>query len=289
MNKDLTIVFSSYQSQHLLTKILKHLHRKFNIIVIENSLDREIKKSLEKKFSNTKVIIPEKNLGLAKSYNLGIKKSKTNYVFLNNPDIEIQSQSILQLLNCAKKIKKFGIISPTYKIEKIYKNYEIFFKRKSKYLKTNSKFKIKEVDHIDNNFLINKQNIKGTLFDENFFLYFETSDFAYNLRKRNKKLYVVDNIKFHHYGSSSVNYQFKNIVNKSRSFHYNWSKFYFYKKNFNYFYALSKIFPNLVKSLKKIILGLVLIKRNNSLHGFLELIGILTSLLYLKSFYRPKN
>ena len=48
MNKDLTIVFSSYQSQHLLTKILKHLHRKFNIIVIENSLDREIKKSLEK-------------------------------------------------------------------------------------------------------------------------------------------------------------------------------------------------------------------------------------------------
>ena len=65
-----------------------------------------------------------------------------------------------------------------------------------------------------------------------------------------KKLYDIDNIKIHHYGSSTVNYQFINIVNNSRYFHNNLSIFYLYKKNFNYFYALDQIIPNLEKAFK---------------------------------------
>ena len=52
MNKDLTLVFSSYQSQHLLKKILLKFDRKYKIIIIENSLDKNIKKFLENKFKN---------------------------------------------------------------------------------------------------------------------------------------------------------------------------------------------------------------------------------------------
>ena len=91
MNKELTLVFSSYQSQHLLKKILAQFDNKYKIIIIENSLDFKIKKFLEKKFKSVEVIIPKKNLGLAKSYNLGIKKAKTKFVFLNNPDIDINA------------------------------------------------------------------------------------------------------------------------------------------------------------------------------------------------------
>ena len=130
MNKDLTIVFSSYQSHNLFKKILKKIHIKYKIIIVENSKDMNIKKKLEKKFKNVNVIIPNKNLGLAKSYNLGIKKAKTEYIFLNNPDIEIENKAIKNLIFCAKKIKNFGVISPTYRIEKNYKNYEINSKKK---------------------------------------------------------------------------------------------------------------------------------------------------------------
>ena len=139
MNKDLTIVFSSYQSQHFLKKNLKQLKDKYKIIVIENSLDLKIKKKFEAEFKNVSVIIPKKNLGLAKSYNLGIKKAKTQFVFLNNPDIKIKNQAIKDLITCAKKIKNFGIISPTYKIQKIYKNYEIIKIKKKKLLQKFSK------------------------------------------------------------------------------------------------------------------------------------------------------
>ena len=89
MNKDLTIVFSSYQSQKLLNKILTKFQNKYKIIIIENSLDYEIKKSLEKKFDNVDVVIPKENLGLAKSYNLGLNKatsSENRHGIVTNPN-----------------------------------------------------------------------------------------------------------------------------------------------------------------------------------------------------------
>ena len=57
-----------------------------------------------------------------------------------------------------------------------------------KIAKKNNKFQLLEVDRIDNNFLVKKNEIKTNPFDENYFLYFETIDFAQSLKKRGKKL-----------------------------------------------------------------------------------------------------
>lgn len=285
MNKDLTIVFSSYQSKKALDLILKKLNRKFKIIIVENSNNKLIKKKFEKKFKNVKVIFPKKNLGLAKSYNLAIKKSKTQYVFLNNPDIEINNKSISSLLICAKKIKNLGAISPSYRNQRVYKNYEIFKKKKI----IDKKYGLFKVDLIDNNFLINKKIIKHVLFDENFFLYWETFDFSFNLKKNGKELFVSEKLKFHHYGSSSVPEEYKDFVKKVRSFHFNWGKFYFYKKNYNYFFALKKILPNFIRSIKKMLISIIKIDKKNFQFSFLEFLGIICSLFLIKSFYRPNK
>lgn len=289
MNKDLTIVFSSYQSQHFLKKNLKQLKDKYKIIVIENSLDLKIKKKFEAEFKNVSVIIPKKNLGLAKSYNLGIKKAKTQFVFLNNPDIKIKNQAIKDLITCAKKIKNFGIISPTYKIQKIYKNYEIIKIKKKTTSKVFKKFDIVEVDLIDNNFLVNKNKLGKTIFDENFFLYFETIDFTKNLQKKGKKLFVAKKIKFHHYGSSSLPKSFSNLVSKTRAFHYNWSKFYYFKKNFSYIYALKKTVPSIVKITKNLSINLVKLDLVNLKINILELSGIFSAIFCFRPYYRPTN
>ena len=44
----------------------------------------------------------------------------------------IDDKSIKGLIHCAKKIKRFGAISPAFKKENIYKNYKIFDKKKIK-------------------------------------------------------------------------------------------------------------------------------------------------------------
>jgi GT2 family glycosyltransferase len=289
MNKDLTLVFSSYQSQHLLKKILSQFHNNYKIIIIENSQDLNVKLSLEKKFNNVEVIVPDENLGLAKSYNLGIKKAKTNYVFLNNPDMKITNQSVKNLILCAKKINNFGAISPIFKDEKMYKNYKIFSEKKKINSKIIKKFNIIEVDLLDNNLLINKKNIQKIIFDENFFLFFETFDFTSRLLKNGKKLYAVKKIKFHHLGASSLPLKFDNLVKKTRSFHYNWSKFYYLRKKFNYFHALRKVFPNIIRAIKKMMINLFKMDVKNMKLNLLELMGLFTAILLIRSFFRPKN
>ena len=289
MNKDLTLVFSSYQSQLLLKKILEKFHKKYKVIIIENSLDQNIKETLEKKFKNVEVIIPNENLGLAKSYNLGIKKSKTKFVFLNNPDMSITNQSIVDLLFCAKKIKNFGAISPVFQDERRYKNYEIFKRKKTTRLKLFKKFKIIEVDLLDNNFLINKKNIKKKLFDEKFFLFFETLDFTKCLQNSGKKLYAVKKIKFNHFGASSLPKKYTNLVQKTRAFHYNWSKFYYLRKHYSYFYAFRKVVPSIIRALKKMLINIFKFDLRGVQMNCLELFGIFTAIFLGKSFFRPKN
>ena len=196
MNKDLTLVFSSYQSLHLLKKILKQFHNKYKTVIIENSLDKKTKNYLEKNFNNTQVIIPKENLGLARSYNIGIKKAKTKFVFLNNPDMEITNKSIKDLIFCAKKIKNFGEISPIFENENIYKNYKILDSKKKINSNFFKKFKIEEVDLLDNNLFISKKIVGNNLFDENYFLFFETFDFVHQLKLKGEKLFTIKKIKF---------------------------------------------------------------------------------------------
>ena len=104
----------------------------------------------------------------------------------------------------------------------------------------------------------------------------------------NEKIYISERIKFKHYGSDSVDSKYLLISNLTRAFHYNWSKFYYYKKNYNYFLALRKIIPNIIKSIKKIIFSLITFNKKNIIIGLVEFYGIFCSIINLKSFYRPK-
>ena len=88
---NLSIIIVSYNSEKLLNKIIKKIPKENEIIIIENSLKVDVKKDFEKKYNNTKVIIPAKNLGYASAFNLGFKKSKNNYVLSLTPDVIINS------------------------------------------------------------------------------------------------------------------------------------------------------------------------------------------------------
>ena len=60
LNKDLTIVFVSFYSKNLIEKPINQIDKNIQIIVVENSQDEDLKSYLEKKYSNVKVIVPEK-------------------------------------------------------------------------------------------------------------------------------------------------------------------------------------------------------------------------------------
>ena len=78
--------------------------------------------------------------------------------------------------------------------------------------------------------------------DDKFFLYYDSTDLCHNLKKKDKKLFIVKNLKFTHKGTSSSNKNYEFEISINRNWHYSWSKFYFFKKNYNYLYALKKCF-----------------------------------------------
>ena len=288
---NLSAVIVSFKSFHLIEKHIREIGQNHQIIVVENSQDVEVKEKLEKLYKNVEVIIPKNNLGYGAALNLGINKAHNNFVFCMVADLNVNTDCFNKILNIVSQFKDFSILAPTYSKEEIYKNYLIFDK-KLEVLETLrvSDFLLKEVDDIDGAFfLINKEKFSNlNIMDEKIFLYFESSDLCFRLRKNNQKLYVVENIKFDHLGKQSSHPRFQKETLITRNWHYNWSKFYFYRKHYNYFFALRKSLPNLKRSIQMCIYYKFKKDDYNYRLNKAELSGLMNAYLLRSSFYRPK-
>lgn len=291
----LTLAFLSYHSKHLIVKLVDEIvnyNLNVKILIIENSLDIELKKNLELKYKNkVKVYLPFENLGFSGGMNKAIELSEDQFVFLNPADVILPFDCIKDLIDCIKSFQDFTLLAPTYKNEKIFKNYEEFIfskKKQSTYLKVSEKFNLKEIDWIDGTFVVNKEKLDNhKIMDENFFIYYETLDMCLNFKKNNKKMYVIDNVKFEHLGSQSHDKKYNFEANLSRNWHYNWSKFYYFKKNINYLYALKKFTTILFKNFLKLAYFFL---TNDDVKFKLkkaEIDGAIKSILLKKSYYRP--
>ena len=123
--------------------------------------------------------------------------------------------------------------------------------------------------------------------DENIFIYYETLDMCLNFKKENKKMYVIENVKFEHLGGMSHEKKYNFEANLSRNWHYNWSKFYYFRKNSGYLYALKKFVPILFKNFFKIIYYLLINDSEKYKLKKAEIAGAINSIFLKKSHYRP--
>jgi len=290
----LTLAFLSHHSKHLITKLVDEIINYdlgVKILIIENSIDHQLKYELESKYKKqVKVYLPNENLGFSKGMNKAIELSDDQFVFLNPADVILSHTCIQNLLNCLNNFKDFTLLAPTYKEEKIYKNYEefLFSKERETHQLEIENFSLKEVDWIDGTFIVNKEKIENNkIMDENIFIYFETMDMCLNFKKKNQKMFVVENIKFEHIGGSSHERKFNFEAKLSRNWHYNWSKFYYFKKNFSYLYALKKFSTVLFKNALKLLYYFMTRNKENYLLKKAEINGSMHSILLNKSNYRP--
>lgn len=282
----LSVVIISFKSEHLIKKLILNLPQKHQIIIVENSKSKSIK-MLEKKFKNVEVILPNKNLGYAKGFNLAFRQCKNNFVLTFTPDVIINKNLISNLEKFLKKFKNFTLVAPEYKNQKIYKNYAPFSNKE----KTNKikEFNIQAVKEIDWCFcIINKKKIKTLkILDENYFMYFETMDLCKELIKKQHKFFIIRDLKFDHLGTKSSKKKYNNEVLINRNWHFSWSKFYFFKKHNNYFYALKKVLPNIYQNLIGIIISIFKINILDIRLHSASLSGVLNGIFLKKSIYRP--
>ena len=178
--KNLTFIIVTYKSEHIINDCIETLPKNSEIILIDNSNDKDLKKNLEKKYNNIEVIVQE-NEGMGSANNLGIKLCKTDYAFVINPDVKFYQNTIQALIDFSAKNNDYAVLAPISDDSR-YPNYKIQGKNMSE--NTTDYLSVDSVDGFA--MLINKNKFKDNFyFDENFFLYLENDDLC--LRKKKRK------------------------------------------------------------------------------------------------------
>ena len=280
MNDEVTIILVSHKSKNLVLNFIKNFYTKYKILIIDNSNDIDLKNILEKKYPEITIRIIENN-GYASAINYGSKLVKTNYFLISNPDIEgLTSINIDKFLDVAKNLNdNFSLLGPRY----------IGADKKS-HIQSNPKIEIAEMKFISGACMFFKKEIFDKLggFDENFFLYFEESDFCLRAHKIFKN-YQINTIEVKHNVGSSVeveNIDKKNNLIELYNWHFIWSKFYYYKKNYGYIFSLFYFFPIIIRILFKINLNIILKNSFKEKKYKIRLDGLISSIRGKKSYKR---
>jgi len=280
---NLTFIIVTFKSDHIIHECIESLPKDSNIIIIENSNNRELKKKLEAKYSKINVIVQE-NSGMGPANNKGIRLCKTDYAFVINPDVKFYENTMHELIALSSKYNDYSILAPISDNAK-YPNYKI----KNKRIKNNDPDFL-NVDSVDGYaMLIDKNKFSDNIyFDENFFLYLENDDLCLRKKKENNKIYIAKKAKIHHLGGKSHSPVHEKEIEFSRNWHWMWSKFYFNKKHYGYLIALLKSLPTLIASIIKFFYYFVTYNKFKRTVYIMRFLGLLNSMLGKKSWYRPQ-
>tara|TARA_B100000959_G_scaffold35703_1_gene34198 strand:+ start:17192 stop:18049 length:858 start_codon:yes stop_codon:yes gene_type:complete len=280
MENEITVIFVSFHSGHIIEKSIRTIDKRIKIIVIENSKDLTFKSKLENKYPNIKVIMPEENLGNGAGINEGLKNTKTKYAFYLDVDTELFSDTIKNLYNAAKQIKKFSILAP--KIN----NFEY---KDECYLKSTNGPGYKSMLFVTGCALFFEVKLFNEVgfFDEKIFLYYEENDFYERCLKKERPIYLIESSKINHKGNASVDEIYKDEIEINRNWHLMWSTYYFHRKHFGIIAAYKKIFPKLFSAIFNVFIFLLINKRDKRKIYYARLSGIVNSIIGKKSWFRP--
>tara|TARA_B110000305_G_scaffold229821_1_gene281194 strand:- start:254 stop:1099 length:846 start_codon:yes stop_codon:yes gene_type:complete len=248
MNNDVTIIILTHKSKKLVLDYIKNLYKKFKIIIIDNSNDVSLKSIIDNNYPGIDIqLIP--NNGYGNQANYGSKMVKTEYFLISNPDLTgINEAALLNFVNAAKKLNnKFSTLGPRF----INANPKSHKQSIDNGTISEMKFISGACMFFNKN---NFDNLNG--FDENIFLYFEENDFCLRSFKINKN-YQINNVLVEHDVGTSV--EIKNDLEKIdqvnfRTWHFIWSKFYYFKKHYGFLFALIYFVPIFIRINLRVIL-----------------------------------
>lgn len=263
----ITIILVVFKTDPIkLRNILNKIDKKFKIIIVDNSENYDFSNI---RISKNTLIIRSKNIGNGRAINKAIKKCKTKFAIYMDIDIEISKNFISKFLKTAIKIKNFGVLVPNHGN---YKKNNI-----------NKEFYFGEASVMFYNLEILK---KIGYFDGNIFLYYEETDLLHRCKLNKIKCYIIQNLSMKHYRALSIKNENEKIK-CIRAWHFMWSEFYFYKKNFGFFFSLNKTYSHLIKDFIMLIFFIFSFNLKKSKLRFFRLYGLISSILGTKSFLRP--
>ena len=285
---NLSVVIVSFHSEDVIHNCIRSITDNIQIIVVENSGNKDFARKLEEKYKNVKCILSDKNLGMGAGNNLGIRNVTTDYVFILNPDVVLEKNSIEEILIDSKKLDSFGLIAPISNNKK-HPNYKI--NKMNKSINNFEPFKVESIDGFA--MILNLKILKkidqfknNNFFDENIFLYLENDDLCKRINKF-ESIYIAPRSKVNHLGASAVKKKYSDQIELSRNWHWIWSKFYFNRKHYGFLKAFIDGLPSFLSAILKLLFYSLINHKKKGIYLH-RVLGFLNALFGNKSYYRPK-
>ena len=277
--QDITIVITSFRSDQKIINCLNSINNQCKVIVVENSNNSKFKERIEKEFNNIECVLAGENLGYGKANNIGLKKVKTKYALILNPDASLHSSTLENFFHTIKQAPEFAIIGPY--LQKKMNNEDKMYESQNKLI---------EVKNIKGfAMFLNLSKFKEIgFFDENFFLYFEEIDLCKRIISSKNKIYLATDIKINHEGAQSHDETINNKMELSRNWHWMWSTFYYQKKYKGFLVAFFIVLPKLISAIFKIFIYKILRNREKREIYFHRYSGLINAIMGKTSWYRPK-
>ena len=280
ISKKITIILIAYKSEKLINAFVKKIPNTIKVIIIENSNNLLLKRKIEKKYKNIRVYI-KKNEGVSASINYAAKKIKTDFFLQISPDIKFDYMDINKFIEVAKKLdNKFSALGPRF----------LNVNNKS-HKQIDKNLKIGSINSIHGSFMfINKKRFKEIGgFDNNFFLYFEETDYCKRALDIGLRAYQINDIKVKIQGRTVQisNKKESNKLSNLLVWHFIWSKYHFTKKNYGSIITIIIFIPTLLRSILKMSYY-KLIKNKKLLDKYYHRTnGLITSITNKSSHLRP--
>lgn len=238
--------------KNCLASIHEHLKKDFEIIVINNSADCDLKK-IQAAFPKTKIITPEKNIGFGAGNNLGFKHAKGEIICVLNPDTRLTHNPVPHLKKLLKQEKKIGLVAPLLRHTKTQTqnstrrfpsfldllahrlNSKFLQKNRLNYLlKDKEKTTLIETPWVVGAafFIPRKTYQKLNGFDERFFLFFEDTDFCRRIWLNNFRVLFYPQIILYHKKHRLSGVGFSGFFKKTFHIHLSSALKYFWKYKF---------------------------------------------------------
>src|SRR3972149_8380354 len=186
-----------------LKSIYSQSYSKTEIILIDNASDDNTLQVVRKKFPKVKIVANKINTGAAKGRNLGLAKSKGNFILFLDDDTKAHPKMIEELVKVIKSEKKVGIVQPKiYEMGKdkvlqgVGHGINLLTGRVygiGVHVKDKGQFEeVMEIPMAGCTWMVKKEVFKKVgRYDEDFFIPYEDSDFSLRVRKAGYKVYYV--------------------------------------------------------------------------------------------------
>jgi len=202
--------------KHCLVSLAAEKYKRKEVILVDNNSADESISTAKKLYPNIKIVKNRKNLGFAKANNIGVSKARGDYLFLLNNDTQVPKNVLGPLISFLIQNPKVGVVQPRVlllddkaRLDSIgsfftktgFLFHYGFEKKDIKSLRR----KIRLFSAKGSAMLIRSSLVeKIGLFDDDYFAYFEESDFCWRVWLSGHEVWYYPYVHIYHKGSATA-------------------------------------------------------------------------------------